>query len=189
MACFYSYNASLGFWPAKFSQLVNMQWVMYPVISLTPRGRRAFCFKGLIFVAEDLRWFQWGSGRSKAQDPNECGNQQRMGFLSFQEKKNCCLYGIPELSFLLMMIAGTYCQTEWFLVLPNLHSNAKLWFWQTSYFINPLHIQLFFFNLTRLAVELMFKPVFYVFLMNLSEDITDEFRHLWIHVMVYEIKL
>lgn len=36
----------------------------------------------------------------------------------------------------------------------------------------------FFFNLSRLAVELMFKPVFYVFLMNLSEDITDEFRHL-----------
>lgn len=75
-----------------------------------------------------------------------------------------------------------------FLILPNLHSNAKLWFWNTSYFINPLHIQLFF-NLTRLAVELMFKPVFYVYLMNLSEDITDEFGHLWIHVMVYEIKL
>lgn len=36
----------------------------------------------------------------------------------------------------------------------------------------------YFFNLTRLTVNLMFQPVFYIFLMNLSEDITDYFRHL-----------
>lgn len=158
-------------------------------ILLIPGGKMAFVFKALMFLAEDFQLFQWGSGRSKIEDVNEHGNRQRLGSLSFEEERNfCCLYGIPQLCFLLMTIARADCQTEWFLILPNVHSNTKLWFWNTSYFINPLHIQLFF-NLTRLAVELMFKPVFYVYLMNLSEDITDEFRHLWIHVIVYEIKL
>lgn len=32
-----------------------MQWVMHPIILLTPRGKRAFYFKGLIFVAKDLQ--------------------------------------------------------------------------------------------------------------------------------------
>lgn len=41
----------------------------------------AFLFKALMSLTENFQWLQWGVGRSKVQDPHECGNQQRPNFL------------------------------------------------------------------------------------------------------------
>lgn len=161
-----------------------------PVVLLIPGGKMAFLFEGLIFLAEDLQRFQRGVWRTKGRGCKWMWKSADIELSKFSGRGKL-MVSLWDTAALLLF------DDDCWIAVPDrtifgityFAQQCKITVLTHSIFYKSSACSVIFFNLTGLAVELMFKPVFYVFLMTLSEDITDEFRHLWILVTVYEIEL